>query len=635
MSEKVLGIDLGTTNSAMAIMEGGEPTIIPNSEGDRTTPSVVAFKEDGERLVGEMAKRQAVKNPERTISSIKRKMGTDHKVNIDDNEYTPEQISAMILQKLKRDAEDYLGDEINRAVITVPAYFNEPQREATKNAGEIAGFEVERVFNEPTASSMAYKMEEKESVETILVYDLGGGTFDVSILEVGDGVYEVLATSGNTDLGGDDWTQRIVDHCIERFKEDTGIDVTDNREALQRIFEASEKAKKELSSRQKTEINLPYLMADEDGPKHLELEINRAEFQNMTEDLVEKTKEPVNIAMEDTGLQPHEIDEVILVGGSTRLPAIKEFVSDFFNKDPNMKINPDECVAIGAAIQAGVISGDVEDDIVLLDVTPLSLGVETLGGVTTTLIDRNTTIPTEESKVFTTAADNQTNVDIHVVQGERAMAQDNHSLGRFSLTGIPPAPKGVPKIEVTFQMDENGILNVSAEDQGSGKEESITVEATSQLSEEEIERMKEEAEKHAEEDKKKKERIRTKNEAQQLVYSTERTLEEMGDQIDESIKDEVQEKIDELQDAIDDDDYERIKKKKEELEETVQQIGQQMYQAQQGAGQGAGPQGAAGAAGVGNAGTGAAASRASGEEGDSDEDYVDADYEVVDEDEED
>ncbi|MFW6038802.1 MAG: molecular chaperone DnaK [Candidatus Saliniplasma sp.] len=618
---KILGIDLGTTNSAMAVMEGGEPTIITNSEGERTTPSVVAFKDDGERLVGELAKRQAVKNPERTIASIKRKMGTDYKVNVDGKNYTPEEISAMILQKMKKDAEDYLGEKIKKAVITVPAYFNEPQREATKNAGEIAGFEVERVLNEPTASSMAYRMEEKEKAETILVYDLGGGTFDVSILEVGDGVYEVLSTSGNTQLGGDDWTQKIVEWCLERFKKENGIDLSDNREALQRITEASEKAKKELSTREKTEINLPYITADDSGPKHLDLELTRGKFQNMTRELVEKTKKPLQIAMDDAGLDIKDIDEVIMVGGSTRLPAIKDLVKDYFKKDPHMKINPDECVAIGAAIQAGVISGDVTDDIVLLDVTPLSLGVETLGGVTTQLIERNTTIPTEESKIFTTAQDNQTTVEIHVVQGERAMAKDNHSLGRFTLTGIPPSPKGIPQIEVTFQMDENGILNVSAEDKASGKEESITVESTSQLSEDEIERMKREAEQHAEEDKEKKEEIRDRNEAMTLVDSTERTLEEVGDKVDESIKNEIQEKVDELKEALEEDDIDKIRRKKEELSEKVQEIGKQMYQAQQAAQQQAAQQQAA---------QQQAQQQSSSDE---DEDVVDADYEVVDEDE--
>ena len=632
---KILGIDLGTTNSAMAIMEGGEPTLITNSEGERITPSVVAFKEDGERLVGELAKRQAVKNPDRTISSIKRKMGTDHKVNIGDKQYTPEEISAMILQKLKRDAEEYLGEDIEDAVITVPAYFNEPQREATKNAGEIAGFNVKRVLNEPTASAMAYKMEEKEKVETILVFDLGGGTFDVSILEVGDGVYDVLSTSGNTQLGGDDWTQKIVDWCVEEFKKDTGMDITKNREALQRITEASEKAKKELSTREKTEINLPYLTADDEGPKHLDLELTRGEFQRMTRDLVDKTKGPLDIALDDADLNTSDIDEVIMVGGSTRLPAVKDFVKEYFGMEPNMKINPDECVAIGAAIQAGVISGDVKEDIVLLDVTPLSLGVETLGGVTTTLIDRNTTIPTEESKVFTTAQDNQTAVTIHVVQGERAMAQDNHSLGQFNLTGIPPSPKGVPQIEVTFKMDENGILHVSAEDRGTGKEESITVEATGQLSEDEVERMKREAEQHEEEDKKKKERIQTKNEAMTLVDSTERTLEEMGDKIDDSTKQEIQKKVDELNEAIEEDNYEKIKKKKEELSKKVQEIGQKMYQAQQQAQQGAGPTGTqAGPAGGTTGSTGATGSSAAQQSEDEDEDVVDADYEVVDEEEE-
>ncbi|MFO8110451.1 MAG: molecular chaperone DnaK [Thermoplasmata archaeon] len=608
---KILGIDLGTTNSVAAVMEGGEPIIIPNAEGNRTTPSVVAFKEDDERLVGELAKRQAVKNPERTVASIKRKMGSDHKVTIGDKEYTPEEISAMILQKLKKDSEDYLGTKLERAVITVPAYFNEPQREATKTAGEIAGFKVERVFNEPTASAMAYKMDE-DKAETILVYDLGGGTFDVSILELGDGVYEVLATSGNTKLGGDDWTQRIVDWCVDKFKKQTGIDLSKDRGALQRVVEASEKAKIELSSREKTEINLPYITVTEDGPEHLDMDLTHGEFQNMTADLVDKTKGPVKQAMDDAGLNPSNIDEVILVGGSTRLRAVRDFVEDYFGKKPHMKINPDECVAIGAAVQAGIISGDVKDDIVLLDVTPLTLGVETLGGVVTPLIDKNTTIPTEESKVFTTAQDNQTSVDIHVVQGERAMAKDNHSLGRFQLTGIPPAPRGVPQIEVNFKMDENGILNVEAEDKGTGKKNSITVVSTGQLDKDEIDRMKKEAERYAEEDKRKQKEILEKNEATTMVGSAERTLEEFSDKIDDSLKNEIQQKIDDLRGALDKDDLSLIKEKKDELAKKLSKIGEQMYQEQ--------------------AAQQAAQQQAQEGEAQTDEEgYVDADYEVVEE----
>ncbi len=616
MSEKIIGIDLGTTNSAMAIMEGGEPTIIPNAEGGRTTPSIVAIKEDGERLVGELAKRQAVKNPDRTISSIKRKMGSDHKVTIDGKEFTPEEISGMILKKLKQDAESYLGTKLTRAVVTVPAYFNERQREATKAAGEIAGFKVERVFNEPTASAMAYRMDEEKG-ETVLVYDLGGGTFDVSILEIGDGVYEVLATSGNTQLGGDDWTERIVDWCLEEFKKQEGLDLKKNREALQRVYEASERAKKELSSRGTTEINLPYITADESGPKHLDLELSRGKFQNMTNDLVEKTRGPLETAMKDASLSPKDIDEVILVGGSTRLPAVRDLVKEFFGKEPHMKINPDECVAVGAAIQAGVISGDVKEDIVLLDVTPLTLGVETLGGITTPLIEKNTTIPTEASKIFTTAADSQTSVDIHVVQGERTMAKDNFSLGRFQLTGIPPSPKGIPQIEVTFEMDENGILNVEAEDKGTGKKNRITVVSTGQISDADIERMKKEAEEHAEEDKQKREEIETRNEAEVLVGSAEKTLEEFGDKVDSALKEEIEQKIKELQDAIEKDDISSIKTKKEELTKMLTKIGEQMYQEQQQQ----------------QAAQQAAQQQADQGEEDSDSGYVDADYEVVDEEE--
>jgi len=544
---KVIGIDLGTTNSCVAVMEGGEPVVIANSEGSRTTPSVVAFSKTGERLVGQVAKRQAITNPERTIISIKRDMGTDRKVKIDDKSYTPQEISAMILQKIKADAESYLGEKVTQAVITVPAYFSDSQRQATKDAGKIAGLEVLRIINEPTAAALAYGLD-KETDQKILVFDLGGGTFDVSILEIGDGVFEVLATSGNNRLGGDDFDQRIIDYLVDTFKKENGIDLKADKMAMQRLKEAAEKAKIELSGVTTTNINLPFITADATGPKHLDMTLTRAKFEELTADLVEKTMEPTRRAMEDAGLSPNDIDKILLVGGSTRIPAVQEAVRKFFNKEPFKGINPDECVAIGAAIQAGVLTGEVKD-LLLLDVTPLSLGIETLGGVFTKLIERNTTIPAKKSQIFSTAADGQTAVTVRVFQGERQMAADNKLLGEFNLDGIPPAPRGVPQIEVTFDIDANGIVHVSAKDLGTGKEQKITITASTNLTEEEIDRAVKEAQRYEAEDKARKEAVEIRNNADSMVFQSEKTLKDLGDKISGEDKQKIEAEINKVKEA--------------------------------------------------------------------------------------
>ncbi len=576
---KTVGIDLGTTNSVVAVMEGGEPVVIPNSEGSRTTPSVVGFSKTGERLVGVTAKRQAILNPDNTVSSIKRHMGTDYRVKIEDKSYTPEEISAMILQKLKADAEAYLGEQVTQAVITVPAYFNDAQRTATKHAGEIAGLKVLRIINEPTAASLAYGLDKKGS-ETILVWDLGGGTFDVSILEVGEGVFEVKSTSGDTQLGGDDWDQRIVDYICDDFRAQQGIDLRNDKQALQRVREAAEKAKIELSSVVQTNINLPYIRADASGPKHLDMNLTRAKFEELTKDLLERCIGPYKKAMADAKISENDIDEIVLVGGSTRMPMVIELVKKLAGgKDPNRSVNPDEVVAIGAAIQAGVLGGEVKD-VVLLDVTPLTLGVETLGGIMDKLIERNTTIPTRKSKIYTTAADGQTEVEIHVLQGEREMAQYNHSLGRFHLTGIPPAPRGVPQIEVTFDIDANGIVNVSAQDKGTGKQQSITISGSTRLSKEEIDKMMRDAEAHAEEDRKLREAAEAKNRAEQLLYQTDKMLKDLGDKVPSSDKLEVENAMSELRSALESNDAQQITSATERLQQSTYKLSQILYEQQ-------------------------------------------------------
>ncbi|MCS1350448.1 molecular chaperone DnaK [Mechercharimyces sp. CAU 1602] len=610
---KVIGIDLGTTNSCVAFMEGGEAVVIPNAEGGRTTPSVVGFSKTDERLVGEAAKRQAITNPDKTISSIKRHIGTNHKELIDGKEYTPQEISAMILQKLKADAEAYLGESVTEAVITVPAYFNDSQRQATKDAGRIAGLDVKRIINEPTAAALAYGLDKDED-QTILVFDLGGGTFDVSVMDLGDGFFQVQSTSGDNKLGGDDFDQVIIDHLVQEFKRENGIDLSKDKMAIQRLKDAAEKAKKDLSGVLTTTISLPFLTADETGPKHLEVSLTRAKFEEISAELVERTMGPTKQALRDADIDPSGIDKVVLVGGSTRIPAVQDAIKKLTGKEPTKGVNPDEVVAMGAAIQGGVLAGEV-NDVVLADVTPLSLGIETLGGVFTKLIERNTTIPTEESQVFSTAADSQTVVDIHVLQGEREMAAGNKTLGRFQLQDIPPAPRGIPQIEVTFKIDSNGIVNVSAQDKATGKSKDITIQSSSGLSDEEIDRMVKEAEEHAEEDMKKKEEVEIRNTADQMIFTTEKTLKDLEEQVEQAEVDQANEKKEKLKTALEGTDLEAIKQASEELQEVVQQLSVKLYEKAAKAAEAEGQTG-------------------EGSEGkEKKETVVDADYEMVDEDE--